>query len=330
MKICNKCGLSQGLGEFYKDKRNTDGLQSICRSCMTSRGKNKRLKNREMKEANKVKIFDGYKQCFTCKDIKLKKLFGVNKQRSDALTSNCRSCISINDKAKRLELRKIREENMEKIDKDKKKCSTCEIIKLRSEFSKHKDHIDGLSSLCKSCKSKVDKSYCNKNTEKLKIKQREKYLRNKDKYSLRAKEYAAKNKNSRNTYLINYYNTNPEAKLIKNLRNRTNIFIKKAGAQKISSSSKLLGCTGKEVRQYIESQFTKGMTWENYGLDGWSIDHIRPCSSFNIFDPVQQELCFHYTNLQPLWTTTAIAVSYGEDPSYVGNIEKNNKIVSIL
>lgn len=330
MKICNKCGLSQGLGEFYKDKRNTDGLQSICRSCMTSRGKNKRLKNKEVRESNKVKIPDGYKQCFTCKNIKLKNLFGVNKQRSDALTSNCRSCISINDKAKRLTLREIREENMKKLDKDKKKCSTCKIIKLRSEFSKHKGHNDGLSSLCKSCKSKADKSYCNKNTEKLKAKQREKYVLNRDKYLLRAKDRAVKNKDSRNIYLRNYYNTRPEAKLIKNLRNRTNIFIKKSGASKTSSSSKLLGCTAKEARQHIESKFTKGMTWENYGLDGWSIDHILPCSSFDISDPEQQKICFHYTNLQPLWTTTEIAMRYGEGSSYVGNIEKNNKVIPIL
>lgn len=219
---------------------------------------------------------------------------------------------------------------MEKADKDKKTCSTCKIIKLRSEFSKHKDHSDGLSSLCKSCKSKTDKSYCDKNKEKLKAKQREKYILNRDKYLLRAKERAAQNKDSRNIYLRNYYNTNPEAKLIKNLRNRANNFIKKSGVSKTSSSSKLLGCTAKEARQYIESKFTKGMTWENYGLDGWSIDHILPCSSFDICDPEQQKICFHYTNLQPLWTTTEIAMRYGEDSSYVGNIEKNNKVIPIL
>ncbi len=36
-------------------------------------------------------------------------------------------------------------------------------------------------------------------------------------------------------------------------------------------------------------------------MPGWHIDHIRPCSSFDLSDPKQQEECFHYTNLQPLW-----------------------------
>ena len=41
------------------------------------------------------------------------------------------------------------------------------------------------------------------------------------------------------------------------------------------------------------------MSWDNYGK--WHIDHVRPCSSFDLTDAKQQEECFHYTNLQPLW-----------------------------
>ena len=43
------------------------------------------------------------------------------------------------------------------------------------------------------------------------------------------------------------------------------------------------------------------MNWNNQGHKGWHIDHIKPCSSFNLTDSKQQEQCFHYTNLQPLW-----------------------------
>ena len=43
------------------------------------------------------------------------------------------------------------------------------------------------------------------------------------------------------------------------------------------------------------------MTWENYGRNGWEIDHIKPLSKCDLTDPEQfKEVC-NYTNLQPLW-----------------------------
>ena len=61
----------------------------------------------------------------------------------------------------------------------------------------------------------------------------------------------------------------------------------------------LLGCTLKELKVYLEDQFVEGMSWENYGE--WEVDHIMPCASFDLTDEVQQQRCFHYSNLQPLF-----------------------------
>jgi hypothetical protein len=43
------------------------------------------------------------------------------------------------------------------------------------------------------------------------------------------------------------------------------------------------------------------MSWDNYGIAGWHIDHIKPCCTFDLTDLEQQKQCFHYTNLRPLW-----------------------------
>lgn len=65
----------------------------------------------------------------------------------------------------------------------------------------------------------------------------------------------------------------------------------------------LLGCTIEEFRAYLESKFTEGMTWDNYGKQGWVIDHIIPCRSFDLTKIEEQKKCFNYKNMQPLWNT---------------------------
>ena len=63
----------------------------------------------------------------------------------------------------------------------------------------------------------------------------------------------------------------------------------------------LVGCSIPELRKHFESKFEHGMTWENYGIGGWTIDHIIPCSLFDLSQVSHQKLCFHYTKLRPLW-----------------------------
>jgi transposase-like protein len=93
----------------------------------------------------------------------------------------------------------------------------------------------------------------------------------------------------------------PQYKLGFTLRHRVRTALKQCGLKKDKKIKELTGCSINHLKTHLESQFQEGMNWDNHGK--WHIDHIRPCSSFNLLDPKEQQKCFHYTNLQPLWAT---------------------------
>lgn len=96
------------------------------------------------------------------------------------------------------------------------------------------------------------------------------------------------------------YHSNPQFKLRKLLGSRCRQAINAYGAgKKTESVVDLIGCTMNHLMNHLESQFKPGMSWDSGG--SIHIDHIIPCSSFDLTDPEQQKRCFHYTNLQPLW-----------------------------
>ena len=105
--------------------------------------------------------------------------------------------------------------------------------------------------------------------------------------------------------------------MIHNLRCRLKTAIK--NNQKTGRTLDLIGCSIDELWIHLEKQFITGMTRENYGKDGWDIDHIIPCDWFkkNIdfsTDISDQKRCFHYTNLRPMW--------------HLDNIKKGNKLTN--
>jgi len=63
----------------------------------------------------------------------------------------------------------------------------------------------------------------------------------------------------------------------------------------------LCGYSISELRQHIERQFTKGMTWDRYMAGEIHIDHIVPQKAFNMQDDNEWRACWALTNLQPLW-----------------------------
>lgn len=121
----------------------------------------------------------------------------------------------------------------------------------------------------------------------------------------RCREYYAKNKDRIIAQHRDYERTRRKEdagfRCEKLLKNRIVEVLKRQRAVKSSRVKELIGCDRNCLVAWIESKFQDGMTWQNHGYNGWHIDHIRPCASFDLSDVEQQKQCFHYTNLQPLW-----------------------------
>ena len=74
---------------------------------------------------------------------------------------------------------------------------------------------------------------------------------------------------------------------------------RKTNYRRKNKASYYLGIEVDLYREYIESKFQKGMTWDNRGIY-WQIDHIKPLSAFNLENESECLLAFNYKNTQPL------------------------------
>lgn len=206
-----------------------------------------------------------------------------------------------------------------------KKCSKCGETKELSEFFNNKVMSDGKSNYCKKCHSEEAKSrkeiykekkyYLNRK-EKASEYGKKYYQENKERLSEIRKVYREKNKEKQRELSKKWYENNKEYKLLKNSENekyqrihnplfrvkknlRSRISNALNGKIKFKGTIQLLGCSIDELKVHLEKQFDENMNWENYGMY-WHVDHIKPCSLFNLLNENEQMECFHYSNLQPL------------------------------
>lgn len=63
------------------------------------------------------------------------------------------------------------------------------------------------------------------------------------------------------------------------------------------------GYTVVDLVVHLEAMFQPGMNWDNYGRDGWNIDHVIPRAAFEYSTPSQEQFrdCWKLENIQPLW-----------------------------
>lgn len=300
-KICSKCGIEKPIGEFGKSSESKDRRKYSCKSC-----RNKG--NIEYRKTHKVRCYipaTGItRKCNICKKVKPIERFGKNCCDKLGREHRCRKCSrQYGRKIESINRKKCIPIPVETLNTVKKLCPRCQQAKLLKDFYLRKGRKIGVTPRCKSCwreirmnKWRTDDKY-KKKLLKYSQQYNKTHQKEKSKYNF---EYGQANKARRCLRVRNRRKTDLNFKIRCNLQATLNRAIKSQNAHKSGRTMELVGCTVDFLKKYIESKFTKGMTWDNYGRKGWSMDHIKPCASFNLIDHREQKICFHYTNLQPL------------------------------
>lgn len=97
--------------------------------------------------------------------------------------------------------------------------------------------------------------------------------------------------------------TNPQFQISSNLRTYIYQRVGKKNTTGQSRFRQIVGCTIAEFCAHLERNFGLGMNWQNYGkgVGRWGIDHTKPCASFDLTKPEELALCFHFSNMLPMW-----------------------------
>jgi hypothetical protein len=247
------------------------------------------------------------KNCNICKIEKELSEFTIRKEGT--YRNECKKCRILYLR----EYRKGIKNNPYKLEpKTTKICRVCNNEKSIDKFVKSKR-------ICTICqKEYLKKRYLDKKESESK-KSKIRYELNKKEIKKRNSEYSKNNRVKINQRSKKYKNEVLKDDPLWIIKNRISggirrILKSKGIIKKFSTNSQwyeIVGCTVSELRNYIESQFLDGMSWEEREL--WHVDHIIPIS----FGKNEKEIMMlsHYSNLRPMWSKDNIIKSNEIDES---------------
>lgn len=180
---------------------------------------------------------------------------------------------------------------LEKNDTDfyvgRNQCKECLILKTKDKRMP-KEYYKEYYQNNKEVRNKYHKDYVEKNVDSVAELKHEWYLKNRQHNIDKRKELHYRKLKEDPLYKLKFQIRSRFARAI-------------SGNYKAGSAVANLGCSIEELKTHLESKFQPGMTWENYGIKGWHIDHIQPLDNFDLTNLEQLKTACHYSNLQPLW-----------------------------
>lgn len=202
---------------------------------------------------------------------------------------------------------------------NEKSCGKCKKIKSLDCFNKNKRTSTGYHSTCKECR----KIYVMENKSIIYSKNRRYYEENKDVLLQQMKQYREDNSDKIVKQRKEYRNREDVKKHI-SIKNREYLPIRKENIKlkrktnlnfrlteiirtkyhkmikgRNTSYEEIIGCCPDTLKKWIEFQFDNKMNWDNMG-SYWQIDHILPINKFTFDKDIEINICYNWTNLQPL------------------------------
>lgn len=267
LRTCTKCAESKPHSEYTKVSRTKIGLSSQCKAC-----------RRLYYEANSGKI-------------KSAVLANWNKRQEPKRSAKAEA------RAARLAA-------------PTKRCGRCHEIKPKVEFGAARQRVDGLKPFCKICHNAGNKKSREKNPENSREASRRWVANNRERATAKVLRWLktergqatskAWRENSREHRRLYWKERrkDPNHRVHHAIRARLQTMLRNKDGRRTED---LVGYCASDLVAHLERQFTKGMTWDNYGE--WHVDHIVPLSSFKVTSAEDPDLrrAWALTNLRPLW-----------------------------
>lgn len=150
---------------------------------------------------------------------------------------------------------------------------------------------------CKDCEKKMGRDYRKSDVGKEKSK---KWVeKNADRMKQLLANWFQKNKSRINEKTKKRLKEDFLFKLKATLGNRLRSALKSKSKEKNQVTMEYINCTIDFVKDWFESCFEEGMTFENHG-DYWHIDHVIPIDTFKFDTEEDFKLAFSWFNLMPI------------------------------
>ena len=281
-KICSKCNENKNIEDFFKDKSKKNGYRNQCKKCESNLKASYNNNNNNNNDNNNT---INEKICNKCNISKTLDNFSKDKYKKNGYRGECKICDS---KRKNKNKNKNNTDNNTNIISNEKICSNCNVLKNLEDYHKDKSKKDGFRNQCKKCELEKKVIY---------------YQENKDK---------------RHEYEKNKYHSNEEVRIKKLLRTRFLLGLKNKSSEKCGSILDICSCDLDFFKKWIEYQYklltnNETIDWNDFKKN-YHMDHLLPCSSFDLTNIEEQKKCFHWKNIQIL--------------TKENNLKKSNSIIS--